>query len=50
MCVRAHVLHVLHMRGCTCVLNIIHVFAGVCQWKKPGQARGGENVIYNIYR
>ena len=31
-------------RGCTCVLNVTHVFASVCQWKKPGQARGGENV------
>ena len=28
-------------RGCTRVLNITHVFAGVCQWKKPGQASGG---------
>ena len=27
-------------RGCTCVLNITYVFAGVCQWKKPGQASG----------
>ena len=30
--------------GCTRVLNITHVFAGVCLWKKPGRARGGENV------
>ena len=26
--------------GCMHVLNITHVFAGVCQWKKPGQASG----------
>ena len=31
--------------GCTRVMNITHVFAGVCLWKKPGpRARGGENV------
>ena len=29
---------------CTRVLNITHVFAGVCLWKKPGRAIGGENV------
>ena len=27
-------------RGCTRVLNITRVFAGVRQWKKPGQASG----------
>ena len=26
--------------GCMHVLNITHVFAGVIQWKKPGQASG----------
>ena len=31
-----------HVRGCTRVLNITHVFAGVCQWKKLGQASRGE--------
>ena len=30
--------------GCTRVMNITHVFAGVCLWKKPERARGGENV------
>ena len=34
VCVRAHA------RGCMHVLNIIHVFVAVCQWKKPGQASG----------
>ena len=28
---------------CARVLNITRVFAGVCQWKKPGQVSGGEN-------
>ena len=27
-----------------CCYRASHVFTGVCQWKKPGQARGGENV------
>ena len=30
----------MHAHGCTCVLNITHVFVGVGQWKKPGQANG----------
>ena len=35
---------------CTRVLNFVlqnlytHVFGGVCLWKKPGRANGGENV------
>ena len=37
-------------RGCTCVLNFTHVFAGVCQWRKPGQASGGENVRVRCLR
>ena len=28
----------MRARGCTRVLNITHEFAGVCQWKKLGQA------------
>ena len=48
VCVRACVRVCVYARacGCTRVLNITHVFAGVCLWKKPGRARGGENVIY----
>ena len=42
VCVREH--------GCTCVLNITHVYAGVCQWKKPGQASGEENVRVRFLR
>ena len=38
VCARAH--------GYTRVLNITHVFAGVRQWKKPGQARGGVFILY----
>ena len=37
-------------RGYMRVLNIIHVFAGVCQWKKPGQASGGQNVRVGFLR
>ena len=43
VCVRARAY------GCTRVLNMTHVFAGVCLWKKPGQAKGGENVS-EIYK
>ena len=32
--------------GCTRVLNMTHVFAGVCLWHKPGRARGREKVRY----
>ena len=41
MCARVH--------GCTRVVNIIHVFGGVCQWRKPGQAWEGESEIIYIY-
>ena len=34
--------------GCTRVLNMTHVFAGVCLWHKPGRARGGEKE-WDIY-
>ena len=43
-CVHACVCVCARACGCTRVLNITHVFAGVCLWKKPGRARGGENV------
>ena len=36
VCICAH--------ACTHVLNVTYVCAGVCLWKKPGRARGGENV------
>ena len=35
-----HVCVCVCARGRMCVLSITHVFAGVCQWKKPGQASG----------
>ena len=41
VCVRACVRARVRMHAC---LNITHVFAGVCLWKKPGRARGRENV------
>ena len=31
--------------GCARILNITHVFAGVCQWKKPGMTRECESEI-----
>ena len=34
----------VHACVCVCVRNVTHVFAGVCQWKKPGWTRGWENV------
>ena len=37
-CVYVRVSVCARMHGCTRVLNITHVFAGVCQWKKPEQA------------
>ena len=48
VCARACVRVCVYARacGCTRVLNITHVFAGVCLWKKPGRARECESEIY----
>ena len=40
VCVCVCVCVCTRVRGCTRVLNITHVFAGVCQWKKPEQVSG----------
>ena len=37
VCVRARARVCERTHGCMCVLNITHVFVGLCQWKKPGQ-------------
>ena len=44
VCVCARARSCVRVCGCTRDLNITHVFAGACLWKKPEQARGGENV------
>ena len=38
----------MRARGYTRVLNMTHVFAGVCLWKKPGRVRVRQSYFFYV--